>query len=296
MTNICYFVCLQKLYKLAQDMETSGVGTMRSVMDEGGCFPAGTRIQTDKGLVRIEDIKVGDMVLSKPESGEGKQGYKPVVRTVSYENKEVWELNFFEIPADTKLDKLHKGKLKQLSHKGKLSAITATSNHSFWVNGVGWTRLDELEAGQIIATNNPDKVLLVFFVHPVQKTNVEKVFASYSASNIFNADQRGGDIEDIDLFCFVKEDSNGNKNVLGDGIHRPSVSDSEVGDVLALDEIYTTTVYNFEVDDHHTYFVSSRGAWVHNTNCPGLFPDKQPQDLMTRSGAAVPNVDAVSHH
>ncbi|WP_208854370.1 Hint domain-containing protein, partial [Moraxella caprae] len=39
------------------------------------CFPAGTRITTDKGLKRIEDIQVGDMVLSKHESGIGKQEF-----------------------------------------------------------------------------------------------------------------------------------------------------------------------------------------------------------------------------
>ena len=30
---------------------------------------------------------------------------------------------------------------------------------------------------------------------------------------------------------------------------------------------YTTTVYNFEVEDWHTYFVGKMGVWVHNTNC-----------------------------
>lgn len=35
----------------------------------GGCFIAGTLVHTDKGLVPIEQIKVGDMVLSQPEQG-----------------------------------------------------------------------------------------------------------------------------------------------------------------------------------------------------------------------------------
>jgi hypothetical protein len=45
-------------------------------------FVAGTLVHTDKGLVPIEQLKVGDMVLSKHESGEGEQAYKPVVRDV----------------------------------------------------------------------------------------------------------------------------------------------------------------------------------------------------------------------
>jgi VCBS repeat-containing protein len=31
--------------------------------------------------------------------------------------------------------------------------------------------------------------------------------------------------------------------------------------------LYTTKVYNLEVEDFHTYYVGKLGAWVHNTNC-----------------------------
>jgi hypothetical protein len=44
-------------------------------------FVAGTLVHTDKGLVPIEQLKVGDMVLSKPESGQGEQAYKRVINT-----------------------------------------------------------------------------------------------------------------------------------------------------------------------------------------------------------------------
>ncbi|STZ01005.1 intein C-terminal splicing region [Moraxella lacunata] len=30
---------------------------------------------------------------------------------------------------------------------------------------------------------------------------------------------------------------------------------------------YTTTVYNIEVEDYHTYFAGRTGILVHNTNC-----------------------------
>lgn len=39
-------------------------------------FVAGTLVHTDKGLVPIEKIKVGDMVLSKHESGEGEHVFE----------------------------------------------------------------------------------------------------------------------------------------------------------------------------------------------------------------------------
>lgn len=44
-------------------------------------------MHTDKGLVPLEQIKVGDMILSKHESGEGKQAYKRVVNTFKSSGK-----------------------------------------------------------------------------------------------------------------------------------------------------------------------------------------------------------------
>ena len=49
-------------------------------------FVAGTLIHTDKGLVPIQDIKVDDLILSKPvlskfESGRGDIEYQPVIST-----------------------------------------------------------------------------------------------------------------------------------------------------------------------------------------------------------------------
>jgi hypothetical protein len=56
-------------------------------------FVAGTLVHTDKGLVPIEQLKVGDMVLSKHESGEGEQAYKRVVKTFKSETKQpIWRI------------------------------------------------------------------------------------------------------------------------------------------------------------------------------------------------------------
>ncbi|WP_051526605.1 Hint domain-containing protein [Alkanindiges illinoisensis] len=52
-------------------------------------FASGTLVHTDQGLVPIEQIEVGDRVLSKPENGIGAQVYKPVVRTVKTDNEPV---------------------------------------------------------------------------------------------------------------------------------------------------------------------------------------------------------------
>ena len=33
------------------------------------------------------------------------------------------------------------------------------------------------------------------------------------------------------------------------------------------DPYFRTTVYNFEVEDFHTYYVGPNGVWVHNIGC-----------------------------
>lgn len=49
-------------------------------------FAVGTLVHTDKGLISIQDIKVGDMVLSAPEdtiptpNGNLETAYKPIAQ------------------------------------------------------------------------------------------------------------------------------------------------------------------------------------------------------------------------
>ena len=56
-------------------------------------FAKGTLVRTDKGRIPIQDIKVGDMVLSTPEDGTGEVSYQPVTKTFVHDNKALWSLN-----------------------------------------------------------------------------------------------------------------------------------------------------------------------------------------------------------
>jgi hypothetical protein len=53
----------------------------------GGCFIAGTMVWTDNGLVPIDQLKVGDSVLSQPES-TGEKAYRKVERR----NRDIHEI------------------------------------------------------------------------------------------------------------------------------------------------------------------------------------------------------------
>lgn len=91
-------------------------------------FVAGTLVHTKEGLVPIEQIKVGDYVLSKPENGEGEQAYKSVTQTFAHPPKRIIKVRYLleETP--------------NIAHP-----IHATVNHPFWAVGKGWTAAEDLK-------------------------------------------------------------------------------------------------------------------------------------------------------
>lgn len=58
-------------------------------------FVAGTLVHTDKGLVPIQNLKVGDLVLSKNEF-DGTKSFKPVENIFRYEQEEIFVLRFID--------------------------------------------------------------------------------------------------------------------------------------------------------------------------------------------------------
>ncbi|WP_273431622.1 polymorphic toxin-type HINT domain-containing protein [Chitinibacter tainanensis] len=57
-------------------------------------FVMGTLVHTKDGLRAIESLQVGDWVLAKDESGQGDTAYKRVLKTLRFEDKEIWYLQF----------------------------------------------------------------------------------------------------------------------------------------------------------------------------------------------------------
>ena|GEM_PF-821553 len=95
------------------------------------CFTAGTKVITDEGEKNIEDIEVGDKVLSKDENTGG-VGYKEVTATFNHE---------------TGTDEVYK------IHVGD-QVIESTFNHPFWVDGQGWTFVKDLEVGDLLVQSD----------------------------------------------------------------------------------------------------------------------------------------------
>jgi hypothetical protein len=92
---------------------------------KGSCFPAGTLIRTQTGLMPIEMLQLGDRVLSQDQD-TGELSYRLVVRTT--------------LRPPTKFARL----------KFANEEMTATVGHPFWVCGHGWKMAKELQSGDIL--------------------------------------------------------------------------------------------------------------------------------------------------
>ncbi|BBI67219.1 hypothetical protein PKHYL_14100 [Psychrobacter sp. KH172YL61] len=112
-------------------------------------FVAGTLVHTDKGLVPIQDIKVGDLilskpVLSKPEDGSGDIEYKPVVKTFVHEDKEMWIVRL-----EKNLEKFNKDRemvdYQTYKSASRFSSFLATLNHPVWVVGAMENPQEDIE-------------------------------------------------------------------------------------------------------------------------------------------------------
>lgn len=113
---------VEKEFKLAGD-------ALKAAQKACNCFTAGTKVQTDKGEKPIEDIEVGDKVLSKDEES-GEVAYKEVTATFNHETDEIYQI-----------------------HVGD-QVIESTYNHPFWLDGKGWTYVKDLKVGDLLVQSD----------------------------------------------------------------------------------------------------------------------------------------------
>jgi hypothetical protein len=93
------------------------------------CFAAGTLVHTKQGLVPIEQIQVGDWVLSKHESGEGERAYKRVLRTIKSDQEE--PIIYVDYYSEIDLQRYGSDALKRYG-------LFVTPGHPFYIKNAGW--------------------------------------------------------------------------------------------------------------------------------------------------------------
>ncbi len=98
------------------------------------CFVAGTLVSTHRGQIAIEEVKLGDMVLSKNIT-TGALEFKPVLQTTIRPIEEVTLL------------------------RAGGNSFECTRGHFFWVSGRGWVKAEDLRPGMVLhAAENPVKI------------------------------------------------------------------------------------------------------------------------------------------
>ncbi|GAB6141020.1 hypothetical protein JCM14076_17490 [Methylosoma difficile] len=244
----------------------------RVEMPDGG-FVAGTLVHTKQGLKPIELIRVGDWVLSKPESGEGEHAYKRVSKTFEYPDCEVWYL-------ECRI-------LDQQGRTLETELLVTTALHSFWVvrtskwQGVNqWLSVDEIydEITSIGGVCPNFKLSDGRFVQCYGCGPLVKV-ASAKEQIIVEKDLLVENLEEQFAIMYSGVDVGGGNAgvVLNFSVGKPGYilnSRERPIRLFAYENFeqlpihFLRNVYNLEVEDNLTYYVGQMGVWVHNTNCP----------------------------
>lgn len=192
------------------------------------CFVAGTLVHTKEGLKPIEQLKVGDYVLSKPDSGEGEQAYKRVTQTFVREAEELYLVQYV------------------IGNEVTMNSLVVTGNHPFWKDGWGWTAVHALKGGDFLLSYNSDDDPWIFRVIGVFATDTPDVgWAGGRDTSRFDYEEG----PTVDL-------RNGQVKV-----NQPD--EDEYGEGNGP---FKQLVYNIEVEDFHTYYVGEAGVWVHNSS------------------------------
>jgi hypothetical protein len=213
---------------------------------------AGTPVQTRDGLKPIEQIQVGDWVLSRPEDpaqGTG-SGYKRVTKTFRFEDKEVVRFCWHHQLGDG---------------NGEFDSVFVTPDHPVWSYPHGWVVMGRMHmVGRRIPSTIP--------LSDDEWFGRDLVLADGSAGERYDVEYlyRTG----LPHTAFCDEDGWGLGTLVDFSGPIPAFGEElpydyeRWGDPTKQTRSrYTTTVYNLEVEDWHTYFVGKTRLWVHNTHC-----------------------------
>ena len=121
-------------------------GDVASLLSRVCCFVAGTPVATAQGETAIEDIKLGDLVLSKSES-TGEISLKPVVGIIPGHDRQIWQVTF------------------TINENGRkaVEVIETTNDHPWRSTDGTWTATEQLVPGATVlrASGAPAQVARV---------------------------------------------------------------------------------------------------------------------------------------
>lgn len=248
----------------------------KAKLEENSCFVAGTLVHTRDGLLPIEAIKVGDWVLSKLDDGSGELEYKRVSRTFVHHDKETFLIKFHRALGSEQAKLIDP---KDYESLGEWIAVTIS--HPFWVKQShytidgsyisiqGWKESNWIHSDEEpFFLTHPDEPEKAGWVEVGNIGNGDLILTAdggyASARHITPIFPRGLG-PDIGWAPFDHGDLRG---MLVDFSKFPFGVTNEFCpiDLVPEGRGLGCTVYNIEVEFHHTYFVGRLGLWVHNKN------------------------------
>ena len=145
-TGYRYFQDVRMYQDLRPPTLSSGDGSSGSGSSSGfsqvECFVAGTPVWTIAGAVDIENIRVGDLVLSQdPNTGE--LAFQPVLQTSQRPPERLVKVRLATGYGDT---------------------LEGSGGHPLWVAGDGWVKLRDLQSGMVL--HGVDGTTMVSDVEP----------------------------------------------------------------------------------------------------------------------------------
>ena len=106
------------------------------------CFAAGTKVETENGLMNIEDIKIGDKVYAV-DAESGTKELRPVLNTITSYVSEIYHIYVED------------------------EIIKASPKHQFYIVDKGWVRAKDLKVGDMVIADGERK--------PIKKVKYEKL-------------------------------------------------------------------------------------------------------------------------
>lgn len=162
---------------LAKKLKSESISWLRVLQNM--CFAAGTLVWTKEGLKPIEQVRVGDWVLSK-DPNSGKQEYRRVIATVKTHANQLCQLRYRDLsPQKTNLKVQPEREGERITHKDndkdkgdegndeddgedEEGEIEPTEEHLFWsVNRKGFVPAGQLVVGDRLLSVSGQEVVLI---------------------------------------------------------------------------------------------------------------------------------------
>ncbi|KXO85611.1 hypothetical protein AYK86_05275 [Acinetobacter venetianus] len=219
-------------------------------------FVAGTLVHTERGLVPIQEIKVGDRVLSRPECGgeDVVTEYKRVTRA-------------FCSGKDTIVQIPH---IRE-SNPDLINILYMTDHYPVWLeNKKEWSAAIDLVTSDKLALINSDDFSYVWKPSEVFRLRLGENISNYGACNGLGEEFKYGSsvllFDGDELSTFNIDDYGYCDQKYVDGFAKSKILKNNIlenkFERLVIGR-FKLPVYNIEVEDYQTFFVSKAGLWVH---------------------------------